>query len=93
VAWFYSALDSDTFEERTRSAFDSEDSFFYSVAAGQADLYTFNTLEEAARFAKGKIEALTAIERSVDINRAVATGSLKIAPSTVPNPARRRKRA
>ena len=87
------ALVGDTFEERTRSAFDSEDSFFYSVAAGQADLYTFNTLEEAARFAKDKIEALTAIERSIDINRAVATGSLKIAPSTVPNPARRRKRA
>jgi hypothetical protein len=59
----------DTFEERTRSAFDSEDSFFYSVAGGQADLYTFNTLEEAARFAKGKIEALTALERSINTNR------------------------
>jgi hypothetical protein len=93
VAWFYSALDSDTFEERTRSAFDSEDSFFYSVAAGQADLYTFNTLEEAARFAKGKIEALMAIERSINTNRADATESLKITPIAVPNPGRRRKRA
>jgi hypothetical protein len=27
------ALVGDTFEERTRSAFDSEDSFFYSVAS------------------------------------------------------------
>ena len=70
------ALVGDTFAERTRNAFDSADSFFYSVASGQADLYTFNTLAEAARFAKGKIEALTIIERSIDINRAEATGSI-----------------
>jgi hypothetical protein len=87
------ALVGDTFEERTRSAFDSEDSFFYSVAGGQADLYTFNTLEEATRFAKGKIEALTAIERSINANTAAATESLKITPIAVPNPGRRRKRA
>ena len=87
------ALVGDTFEERTRSAFDSEDSFFYSVASGQADLYTFNTLAEAARFAKGKIEALTAIERSIDTNPADATGSLRITPIGVPNPGRSRKRA
>ena len=87
------ALVGDTFEERTRSAFDSDDSFFYAVGYGQADLYTFNTLDEAARFAKDKIEALTAIERSIDTNRADATESLKITPITVPNPGRRRKRA
>ena len=87
------ALVGDTFEARTRSAFDSDDSFFYSVAGGQADLYTFNTLEEAARFAKGKIEALMAIEHSIDSNPAGATESLKIAPIGVPNPWRRRKRA
>ena len=87
------ALAGDTFEARTRSPFDSDDSFFYSVAGGQADLYTFNTLEEAVRFAKGKIEALTAIERCIDINRADTTGSMKIAPIAVPNPGRRRKRA
>jgi hypothetical protein len=87
------ALVGDTFAERTRSAFDSEDSFFYSVASGQADLYTFNTLAEAARFAKGKIEALTAIERSIDTKLADAAGPLKIAPIAVPNPGRRRKRA
>jgi hypothetical protein len=87
------ALVGDTFEERTRNAFESEDSFFYSVAAGRADLYTFNTLEEAARFAKGKIDTLTAIERSLDTNRADATGSLKISPIAVPNPGRRKKRA
>ena len=38
------ALVGDTFGERARSAFDSEDSFFYSVAGGRADHYTFNTL-------------------------------------------------
>jgi hypothetical protein len=75
------ALVGDTFEARTRSAFDSDDSFFYSVAGGQADLYTFNTLEEAARFAKGKIEALMAIERGIDTD---ATESLKITPIGVP---------
>ena len=87
------ALVGDTFEARTRSAFDSKDSFLYSVASGRADLYTFNTLEEASRFAKGKIEALTAIERRIDTNRADATESLKITPIGVPNPGRRRKRA
>jgi len=87
------ALVGDTFEARTRSAFDSEDSFFYSVGYGHADLYTFNTLEEAARFAKGKIEALTVIERSIDTKSADATESLKITPIGVPNPSRRRKRA
>ena len=87
------ALVGDTFEARTRSAFDSDDSFFYSVAGGQADLYTFNTLAEAARFAKVKIEALMAIERSIDTNPADATESLKITPIAVPNPGRRRKQA
>jgi hypothetical protein len=87
------ALVGDTFEERTRRAFDSEDSFFYSVAGGRADLYTFDTLDEAARFAKGKIEALMALERSVYTARADATGSSKIGPIAVPTPRRRRKRA
>ena len=87
------ALVGDTFEARTRSAFDSDDSFFYSIGYGQADLYTFNSLEEAFRFAKGKIEALTALERSIDTNGADATGSIKIAPIAVPNPGRGRKRA
>ena len=75
----------DTFEARTRSAFDSDDPFFYSVGYGQADLYTFNTMDEAARFAKDKIEALTAIERSIDTNRADPTEFLKITPIAVPN--------
>ena len=87
------ALAGDTFAERTRSAFDSEGSFFYSVDSGHADLYTFSTLAEAARFAKGKIETLMALERSIETNRADATGSLKIGPIAVANPRRRRKRA
>jgi hypothetical protein len=80
----------DTFEERTRSAFDSEDSFFYSVGYGRADLYT---LEEAARFAKSKIEALTALERSIHTNPAGAIETLKLTPIAVPNPGRRSRRA
>jgi hypothetical protein len=87
------ALVGDTFEERTRSVFDSEDSFLYSVASGKADLYTFNTLEEAARFAKDKIEALTAIERNIDTTQANAPSSSKISPIAVPKPGLRRKRA
>jgi hypothetical protein len=87
------ALVGDTFEERTLSAFDSEDSFFYAVAGGRADLYAFNTLDEAARFAKGKIEALTALERSINTKLADVVGPLKITPIAVPNPGRRRKRA
>jgi hypothetical protein len=87
------ALVGDTFETRTRSAFDSEDSFLYSVGYGQADLYTFNTLVDAARFATSKIEALTAIERSIDSNRADATEFLKITPIAVPTPGHRKKRA
>ena len=83
----------DTSKARTRSAFDSEDSFFYAVGYGQADLYTFNTLDEAARFAKSKLEALTAIERSINTKLADTTESLKITPIAVPNPGRRRKRA
>jgi hypothetical protein len=62
-------------------------------AVGQADLYTFNTLEEAARFGKAKIEALMAIERSIDTKPADAAGPLKITPIAVANPGRRRKRA
>ena len=87
------ALVGNTFEARTRNAFDSDDSFLYSVGYGQADLYTFNTVEEAARFAKNKIDALTAIQRSIDTIRADATHSLKIEPLAVPNPGRRRNRA
>lgn len=87
------ALVGDIFEARTRSAFDSEDSFFCSVGYGQSDIYTFNTLEEAARFAKGKIDALAAIERSIDTKQADAAESLKIRPIAVPSPGRRRKHA
>jgi hypothetical protein len=83
----------DTLGERTRRAFDSDDSFFSSVGCGQADLYTFKTLDEAAHSAKDKIEAITAIERSMDTNPADETGSLKMTPIAVPNLGRRRKRA
>jgi hypothetical protein len=87
------ALVGDTFEARIQRAFDSEDSFFYAVGYGHADLYTFNTLDEAGRFAKRETESLTSIERSIDTKPADATESLKIAPIAGPIPGRRRKRA
>jgi hypothetical protein len=88
------ALVGDTFEARTRSAFDSEDSFFYSIGYGHADLYTFTTLDEAARFAKDKIEALTALEQSINTRSEVTAGPLKIAPiAVVPTSGRRTQRA
>jgi hypothetical protein len=65
---------------------------FHSVGYGHADLYTF-TLDEAARFAKGKIEALTTLERSIDTKTADNAGPLKITPLAVLNSGRRRKRA
>jgi hypothetical protein len=87
------ALVGDTFGGRSRSAFDSEDSFFYSVGHGQADLYPFNTLDEAARFAKGKIEALMTLELSIKCKENDLPGALKITPIAVPSPEPRRKRA
>jgi hypothetical protein len=87
------ALVGDTFEGRFRSAFDSEDSFFYSACHGQADLYTFNTSDEAARFAKGKIETLMTLELSIKCKANDLAGALKIARTAVPSPERRRKRA
>jgi hypothetical protein len=87
------ALVGDTFEARTRIAFDSDDSFFYSVGHGQADLYTFQNLEEAACFAKGKIEALTTLELSLNAKIQNSTGSVRITPRTVPNSERSKKRA
>ena len=87
------ALVGDTFEARTRNAFESEDSIFYAVGYGQADLYSFRSLEEAACFAKDKIEALTAIERSINAKLADTTGALKMTPIAVHNFGPRRKRA
>jgi hypothetical protein len=75
----------DTSEARTRGAFDSEESFWYSVGLGQADLYTFNTLEQAASFAKGKIEALMTIELSINTKAEDTAGPLKITSIAVPS--------
>lgn len=87
------ALVGDTFGARTRGFFDSDDSFFYAVGYGQADLYTFNTLDEAAHFAKGKIEALTAIEQSVNSDLGEVSRSSKIAPIAASSLRRPSKRA
>jgi hypothetical protein len=86
------ALVGDTFEARTRGAFDRFVRLFDRLRPGRS-LHLQCTLEEAARFAEGRIEALTALERSVGTKLEDASGPLKIPPIAVPNPRRRKKRA
>jgi hypothetical protein len=87
------ALVGETFEGRSRSTFDSNDSFLYSVGLGQADLYTFNNLDEAANFAKGKIEALMELELTVITKTDGSDGLLKITTIAIPISGRRSRRA
>jgi hypothetical protein len=87
------ALEGDTFEARIRSAFDSEDSFLYAVGYGQADLYTFHTLEEAACFATDKVHALTSLELSIITKLRDSAANPRITPMAVPGTEPRKKRA
>ena len=52
------ALVGDTTSERSRKQYSSEDLFLEAVARGDADRYTFRNAEEAAAFAKEKLETL-----------------------------------
>ena len=52
---------------RTRSAYDSNESFLGAVAQGFADRYTFNTLDEAAIFAKRKLDDLVRAAEKIDV--------------------------
>jgi len=60
---------------RTRKAYDSDESFLEAVALGFADLYTFNTLDEAATFAKRKLEDLA--RTTQEIEDALATRGMQ----------------
>ena len=51
---------------RTREAYDSDESFLEAVAQGFADRYTFNTLDEAAAFAKRKLEDLARTAQKIE---------------------------
>jgi hypothetical protein len=65
------ALMGDSFEERSRKSFGSEEDFDDAIRLDRADRHTFRTEEEAASFAIAKIDALNAAARRVeeDFNR------------------------
>jgi hypothetical protein len=52
--------------ERSRHGFASEELFLEAVARGDADRYSFNTVEEAAAFARKKLEMLNRIGRAIE---------------------------
>jgi hypothetical protein len=55
-----------TAPERTRRAYDSDESFLEAVAQGFADRYTFNTFHEAATFAKQKLDDLARASQKIE---------------------------
>ncbi len=60
------ALMSESYESRTRAAFDSEDEFETAIASGKADRLTFNTEEDAIAYAVAKVDSLNAEARRVE---------------------------
>jgi hypothetical protein len=60
------ALVGDTTSERSRERFPCEDMFLEAVARGDADRYTFQTIEEAAAFAKDKLEILNRSGKAIE---------------------------
>ena len=65
------ALVGDTTSERSRERYSSEDVFLEAVARGDADRYTFRNAEEAAAFAKEKLETLNRLGKAIEegVNR------------------------
>jgi hypothetical protein len=60
------ALVGDTTSERSRERYPSLDLFLEAVARGEADRYTFQTVEEAAAFAKKKLETLNRLGKAIE---------------------------
>ena len=60
------ALVGDTTSERSRERYSSQDLFLEAAARGDADRYTFQSLEEAAAFAKEKIEILNRLGMAIE---------------------------
>ncbi|HTZ89195.1 MAG TPA: hypothetical protein VMA71_02580 [Alloacidobacterium sp.] len=52
--------------ERSRHGYASEELFLEAVARGDADRYTFQSLEEAATFAKEKLERLNQLGKAIE---------------------------
>ena len=68
------ALVGDTTSERSRQRYASEDLFLEAVARGDADRHSFQSLEEAAAFAKKKLELLNRLGKAIeeDVERTAA---------------------
>ena len=76
------ALVGDTTSERSREQYSSQDSFLEAVARGDADRYTFHSLEEAAAFAKEKLETLNRLGSGIeDSLNSAATSKFRSRPS------------
>jgi len=60
------ALVGDKTSERSRQRYASEELFLEAVARGDADRYTFQSLEEAAAFAKEKLETLNRLGKAIE---------------------------
>ena len=60
------ALVGDTTSERSRERYSSEEMFLEAVARGEADRYTFESVEEAAAFAKNKLEILNRSGKAIE---------------------------
>jgi hypothetical protein len=74
------ALLGDSFRERSRKAFDSEEEFLGAVAEGRADHNTFQTVAEASTFAARKILELNATARRIE----EAISSISSSPRKLP---------
>ena len=60
------ALLGDTTIQRSRERYASEDLFLEAVARGDADRYTLRSAEEAAAFAKEKLETLNRLGMAIE---------------------------
>jgi hypothetical protein len=60
------ALVGESAHERSRHGYASEELFLEAVARGDADGYTFQSLEEAAAFAKEKLERLNRLGKAIE---------------------------
>ncbi len=69
------ALVGDTTSERSRERFPSEEMFLEAVARGDADRYTFESVEAAAAFAKDKLEILNRSGMAIEDSLARTTTS------------------
>ena len=60
------ALVGDTTSERSRERYSCEEMFLEAVARGDADRYTFASVEEAAAFARDELEILNRSGKAIE---------------------------